>query len=125
MPFLKLSGSVLHIVVMVLIRSNGKQIDFNQQKRGELTHYTLKISFCIPAMERFRKIIQGQSLIYSILTTHFFVTELALWLEYSRRNIVKSVLLQTCIIASSNRFNRKIEICISRLTQISILRLAL
>lgn len=57
-PFLKLSGSVLHIVVMVLIRSNGKQIDFNQQKRGELTHYTLKISFCIPAIERFRKIIE-------------------------------------------------------------------
>ena len=43
---------------MSALRSNGKQTDFNQQKRGEMTHYTLKISFCIPTIERFEKIIQ-------------------------------------------------------------------
>lgn len=35
--------------------NNGKQADFNRQERGEMTHYTLKTSFCISRIERFWK----------------------------------------------------------------------
>lgn len=54
-PFLLKCVSVLHIFLIVWIRSNGKNpISIN--KRWEITNYTLKISFCILTNERFRKI---------------------------------------------------------------------
>lgn len=38
-----------------LLLSNGEKTDFIQQKCGEITHYSLKISFCFPTFECFRK----------------------------------------------------------------------
>lgn len=40
------------------IRSNRKQSRFNQQKQGEMTYYTSKISFSTPIVERCKKIIK-------------------------------------------------------------------
>lgn len=35
-----------------------KKPDYNQQKHGKMTHFVLKISFCILTLDRFVKIIQ-------------------------------------------------------------------
>ena len=66
MPFLLFSGSGLHIFVIVYMRFKGNQTDFNQQKRGEMTHYTLKMSFCIPTIERFREILQVRKFVVEV-----------------------------------------------------------
>lgn len=34
--------------VIIELRSNGKQTNFDQQKCGEMIHFTLKMSFCSP-----------------------------------------------------------------------------
>lgn len=64
---------MLHIYFAVdQFKSNGKRTNLNQQKRGVKTHYRVNItlSFCIPTIGRFRKIIQIRKLVANVGYRH-------------------------------------------------------
>lgn len=49
----------MFIIVKIKAGENEKKNHINQQKRGEMTPYTLEISFWIPTSESLRKIIHN------------------------------------------------------------------
>lgn len=94
-----------------------EKTDFYCQKRGEKTHFTSKISVCIPTIKRSRIVIQARKTVtkvaFIILTTHFVVTEMYNWFQHQpfvnllEVGIFEVELLQTCGITLSNRYNWK------------------